>query len=146
MIKGIIFDWIGTLHERDKGLYPDAMRVVKELKKRYTLGLVTLSGKDKEQRTFEISTSGVMKHLECILIVKEKTPEEYLECMAEMRTTPETTAIVDDRTIRGIKVGNKLGCQTYWIKRGDYAHETPTEETGQPTEIITCVGDLLEFF
>ena len=145
-IKGIIFDWIGTLFERNNKLYPDAMRVLKELKKRRKpVGLVTLTGKDKTARTLEIHGAGVMRYLECIMIEEAKTPEVYLECMEEMRTTPEETAIVGDRTIREIRVGNELGCPTYWIQRGDYEHETPTEETGEPTAIITTVSEILKF-
>ncbi len=144
MIEGILFDWVGTLYERNKGPYSDANRALKELKKKYTLGLVTLS-KNRSQRTLQIGTSGLMPYFRCVLIVEQKTPEKLLECMEEMGTTPETTAIVDDRTIRGIQAGNEIGCPTYWIRRGDYAHETPTDETGEPDHIITTVADLLEF-
>jgi len=61
-----------------------------------------------------------------------------------MEMTPATTAIVDDRTVRGIQIGNQLGCRTYWIQTGEYAHEMPNEETGEPTARINSIEDLLE--
>ena len=73
----------------------------------------------------------------------DKTPEQFIECMRKLRVKPENTLVVDDRTVRGIQIGNKLGCQTAWIWKGEYAHEVPNKKTGQPTKIINSVEDLL---
>lgn len=144
MIKGIIFDWIGTLYERDKGVFSYSDKVLKELKPRYKLGLVTLSKSADVRRKKEVESSGIMHYFDCIIIDSSKDKEQYLKCMDELKITPETTAIVDDRTLRGIKTGNQLGCITYWIKNGDYANEIPNEETGLPTYIINSLEDLLK--
>ena len=144
-MKGIIFDWIGTLYERDKGLFPYTERVLRELKPKCKFGLVSLARNRIEARRQELEQSGILHLFDSVIIDISKTPEHYIRCMEEMGTAPETTVIVDDRTVRGIKVGNQLGCQTYWIQKGEYAHEIPNKETGEPTYRIDSIEDLLLF-
>lgn len=50
------------------------------------------------------------------------------------------------RVVRGIKIGNKLGCITCWIQKGKYSHELPNKETGKPTYKINSVEELVKFF
>lgn len=143
-MKAIIFDWMGTLYEKNKGLYPYSEEVLKNLKQGCKLGLVSIAKSGLEKRKQELESSGIMPYFDSVIVDISKTAEHYLRCMREMGTTPETTAIVDDRTLRGIMIGNQLGCKTFWIQKGEYAHELPNEETGRPTFIINSVKDLLE--
>jgi FMN phosphatase YigB (HAD superfamily) len=142
-MKGIIFDWKGTLYEQNKGLFPYSERVLRELKSKYKIGIVSIAKNGIEARRKELEDSGILKMFDSVIIDTSKTQEHYLRCMEEMGTTPKTTAIVDDRTIRGIKIGNQLGCPTFWIQKGEYAHEIPNKETGEPTYKIDSVEDLL---
>ena len=142
--KGIIFDWIGTLAINSKeGLFSYSEKVVRELSDKYRLSLVSIAGFGVEKRKQDIEESGLTKYFECIIVDTIKTEKQYLECIGKMRTTPKTTLVVDDRVVRGIAIGNRLGCQTYWIRNGKYSHELPNEETGQPAKIINSVEDLL---
>jgi FMN phosphatase YigB (HAD superfamily) len=142
-IKGIIFDWVGTLYERGVGLLPYSRKVLKSLKQRdYKLGLVSLAKNGVGNRRRELENSGILPLFDSVIVETIKTKKQYLKCMKEMMISPRTTAIVDDRTVRGIKIGNELGCQTYWVRRGEYANEVPDHETGAPTEIIVSVEDL----
>lgn len=141
-IEAIIFDWIGTLYQRDRGLFPEAKRVVKELSSRYNLGLISLAN-EEEKRLEELDSSGIEEYFSSIIVATEKTPKQYLKCIEEMETTPKRTAIVGDRMIREIQIGNKLGCATFWIPRGEHAHETPNEETGEPTYTIDSISELV---
>ena len=142
-VKGIIFDWVGTLSDGSRKLFPCSMRVIEKLSKNYRLGLVSLAGHGVEARKEDIESTGVLRYLKSVIIDTSKNQEHYLRCMREMETTPETTLIVDDRTQRGIMIGNQIGCRTFWIKDGPYSHEIPDEKTGQPTKIINSVEDLL---
>ncbi len=143
-MKAIMFDWIGTLYERNIGLFPYSERVLSQLKTRYKLGLVSLAKSGISVRKAELEQSGIMHMFDSVIIDTSKTQDHYLRCMEQMGTTPETTAIVDDRTQRGIKIGNQLGCQTFWIQKGEYANETPNEETGEPTFRIDSIEDLVK--
>jgi len=143
-IEGIIFDWIGVLSAGSKGgVYPYSKRVLKELKPNYKLGLVSLAGFGNEKRIKDIDESGLRDYFNSIVVDTTKTIEHYLRCIEEMKLTPETTLIVDDRTIKGISIGNRLGCKTCWVMEKKYLHETPNEKTGEPTYRIKSVEELL---
>ena len=142
MIEAIIFDWVGTLYEKNKGLFPYSEKVLRELKQKYKLAVISKAVSDSvDSRLNQINE--IKKYFDVIIADVDKNDKQYIECMRKLNVKPENTLVVDDRTLRGIKIGNKLGCQTYWIKNGEYANETPNEETGQPTKIIKSIEDLL---
>ncbi len=141
-IEAIIFDWAGTLYEKNKGLFPYSEKVLKKLKSKYKLAVISKAVSDSiETRLKQINEIG--NYFDIIIADIYKTPKQYLDCMKKLNVNPENTLIVDDRTLRGIKIGNKLGCQTFWIKNGEYSHETPNQETGKPTKTINSVEELL---
>jgi len=145
MKRGIIFDWIGTLSAGSKGgLYPYTIKVLRALKPKYKLALMSLAGRGIERRYQDLVETGVLEYFDSVVIDVDKTPENFIKCMEEMGVTPENTHVVGDRTVREIKIGNALGCKTYWIQKGDYANETPNTETGKPTMIINSIEDLLD--
>ena len=144
-IEAIIFDWVETLSEGSRTLYPYSKRILEELRARgYRLGLISLAGHGNSKREEDIESTGIKPYLDVVIIDTVKTPEMYLRCINELNATPETTAVVDDRTLRGIKIGNQLGCQTFWVMGKKYLHEMPNKETGEPTYRINSVEDLLE--
>ena len=141
-IEAIIFDWAGTLYEKNKGLFPYSKKVLQELKSKYKLAVISKAVSDSvETRVKQINEIG--HYFEVIFVDIDKTKKQYIECIRQLKTKPENTLVVDDRTLRGIKIGNNLGCQTYWIKNGEYSSEIPNQETGEPTKIIKSVEDLL---
>lgn len=143
MIEAIIFDWVGTLYERDKGLFPYSERVLKELKSKYKLALISKAvSNDVETRMKQIDE--IKKYFDAVFVEYDKTPEQFISCIKMLGVKPKNTLVVDDRTVRGIKIGNQLGCITYWIQKGEYAGELPNEETGEPTKRIDSVEDLLK--
>lgn len=142
-INAIIFDWAGTLYEKNKGLFPYSEKILQKLKPKYKLAVISKAVSDSiETRLKQINEIG--NYFDVIIADVNKTPKHYLDCMKEMDVKPENTLIVDDRTLRGIKLGNHLGCQTYWIKNGEYSHEIPNKKTGKPTKTINSVEDLLK--
>ena len=144
MAKGIIFDWVETLSEGSRKLFPKSEEVLRECKSRgYVLGLISLAGHGIRNRQDDISATGITKYFGCIIIDTQKTSDHYIQCMEKLGIKPTHTLIVDDRTLRGISIGNTLGCKTCWIKRPKYAHEAPNKETGEPTYIIHSIEELL---
>lgn len=145
MIKGIIFDWIGVLSAgSNKGIYPFSKEVIQRLKPSFKLGLVSLAGFGNQRRMQDITAAGLKRYFDSIIVDSTKTPQHYLECMDEMGVVPEQTLIVDDRTVRGIKIGNELGCQTCWVMADKYLHEEPSEQTGEPTYRIKSIKDIFK--
>jgi len=144
-IEGIIFDWHGTLADRDHSIFDFSKTVLTELKNRgYKLGLLSTS-KDIENRKKIIRQSGIAHYFDVIMVDSKKTVGHFKTCMQKLEITPTSTAVVDDRTVRGIKYGNALGSTTFWIQHGKFENELPNNETGEPTHRIDTVSDLLNF-
>ena len=145
MIEAIIFDWTGTLYQKNTALFPDAIHTLNTLKPKYKLGLVSKGGQDIANRIKEIKETGIWALFDLVIVDIEKEQEQFIYCLEQLNVKPENTLVVGDRTLREIRVGNALGCQTYWIKRGRFSHETPTDYTGYPTRTITTASDILEY-
>ncbi len=142
MTKGIIFDWVGTLYQFDgKGLFPYSERVLRKLHRDYRLSLIPVTKFDIDERLKEIRGSGLSQYFRNIIIDIIRYPEQYLDCMKKMGTNPKTTLIVSDK-VENIELGNRLGCETIWIRSG--ANEFPDVETGQPNRTIGSIEDLIE--
>ncbi|MBI5804095.1 HAD hydrolase-like protein [Candidatus Pacearchaeota archaeon] len=143
MIKGIIFDWVGTLYERDRGLFPFTKKVLENLKPRYKLALISQTAETtSEKRWKEIEP--IARYFEIILVESEKTREQYLNCIDNLGLRPEEVVVVDDRASRGIAIANKAGCKTCWIQKGDRSYDSPSKETGEPTHSIDSIEGLLK--
>ncbi|MBI2045011.1 HAD hydrolase-like protein [Candidatus Pacearchaeota archaeon] len=145
MTKAIIFDWIGVLSAGSKGgVFKDSKEILQRLKsKKYRLGLVSLAGYGNEKRVRDIEDSGLKPYFDSIVVDTTKKIEHYQRCLDELGVNPDEALIVDDRTVRGIKIGNELGCKTCWVMYEKYANETPNKETGEPTYRIKSTRDLL---
>jgi putative hydrolase of the HAD superfamily len=143
MLQAIIFDWVGTLYQRKTGLFPEVKEVLENLEKNYKLGLVS-KGDKPLKRLEEIEQTGIANYFSSIVLAKRKTPKEFRKCLGELEINPENALVVGDRTRREIKIGNQLGCKTFWICKGEYSLEVPTEKTGQPTYTGSSIEDLLK--
>jgi len=144
-IKAVIFDWFGTLINKEtRSLFPYSKQVLQELKNRgYELSLISLA-LTKEKRLAEIKESGISHYFSNIFVGTVKNPEQYMQCINLMNSSPGLTAIVDDRISRSsIIIGNQLGCKTFLIDNGFYERMVPIAETGEPTYKIKSVEDLL---
>ncbi|MBS3168241.1 HAD family hydrolase [Candidatus Woesearchaeota archaeon] len=143
-IKGIIFDWIGTLYEKGRGPYFFSKRVLETLAKKYPLVLISKVNGNLDARRQQIEDSGLVSYFKEVIVTKDKTDDLYLSCISKLGISPRETVIVDDRPVRGIAVGNSIGCQTFWIQTGEWSFQVPDQETGEPTRRINSVEDLLE--
>ena len=142
-MKAIIFDWTGTLYERHKGLFDFTKDILEKLKLKYKLGLISKSI-DLEKRRKEIENSEITNYFNSILVVNKKTVEEFKKCLGELGVEASETIIVGDRASRDIGPGNKLGCKTIWIRKGDRSYDKPDEETGNPYAEIDSIKELIE--
>lgn len=144
-IDGVILDWMGTLNERNVGLFSFTKDVLDYLKPKYKLGLISVAGEGIKKRTKEINESGIKHYFDSIIITSKKTPEEYLKCCKELNIKPERSAVVDDIAIVGVKIGNEVGATTFWVHEGDRSHLIPTDETEKPNFKIKSINELKNF-
>tara|TARA_Y100000310_G_C20701283_1_gene830148 strand:- start:6999 stop:7445 length:447 start_codon:yes stop_codon:yes gene_type:complete len=147
MIKVVIIDWARTIyHVEEDELFSDARATVEYLAKKYKLAIVSLAMRETaEERKKLIKELDMEKYFEIILIDPEDKDKLYEQAFSHFNLQPEEIAVIDDRSIRGIKWGNKKGCQTFWINRGKFKDELPNEETGQPTETLSTIADIKKF-
>ncbi len=143
-IKTIFFDWGGTLHDpQGDVLFPGVPELLRKLAERYTLVLISLAkSAAPDARREKIKNSGIESYFKLILVGADDKDEMYEQALKDLAVSPEEVAVIDDRTIRGIAWGNRQGAMTIWIKRGKFASEGPTEETGQPVHRIDAVTEV----
>lgn len=149
MIKAVVFDWYGTLFEKNRGPFPDSLSTLQELERRnIKLGLVSKTRfPDKVQ--FELNGSGLWSFFNQNnkFLTLEKNQNQFLYFAGIYNLSPRDMAVIGDRAAenREIHIGNQVGCQTYWIQRGEYSQELPNATVGQPTQIITSVREILKY-
>ncbi len=143
MIKAIIFDWNGTLYNRDV-IFPFTKEILDYLSSKYKLILISKAKPNVEERKNLIKSLDLEEYFENIIVKPDKFAEDYADCIKSLNLKPEEVAIVDDRTVMGIKIGNRLGCRTIWITEGKFSNELANEETGQPDDKIRSIKELKE--
>lgn len=151
MIKAIIFDWSRTLYDSEGNKeFPEAMDILEYCKeKKYRLTLVSLVSSDEsipgttlESRNQQIYGSPLKTYFEKISITDSDKDLAFGETAKYLGFPNEEVLIVDDRTIRGVRYGNKNGHQTVWIQKGRFSDELPNAETGVPTYTIKSLTEL----
>ncbi len=140
-IEAIIFDWIGTLVDRNGDVLPSVNITLRRLGRRCNLGLISKAD-DVKARRREIEESGLSGYFDPIIVDKSKEKKHYIECMRGMGVEPSKTAVVGDRASREIAIGNQLRCTTFWIQEGDRSWDAPNQETGEPNYRINSIQEL----
>jgi FMN phosphatase YigB (HAD superfamily) len=147
-IKTVIFDWGRTLWDPDQGdFFPGAEELLNNFSTRYQLILVPLASKGEEEivrRRQILADRGFEKYFAEIVFVPSEKDEAYASVFRKYNFVPNEVVIVDDRMIRGIAWGNRVGAHTVWFQNGKFKDELPDKETGDPTHTITCLLDLKE--
>ncbi len=141
----IIFDWTGTLYERNQGLFSFTKDILDKLKPKYKLGLIS-KAKNIDKRKQEIENSGIAHYFDLIKVANAKNPEILNGFLNKFGVEREKIVVIGDRASRDIWPGNELGCTTIWIQRGDRSFDPPNKETGEPNHRIDSIKELLDIF
>lgn len=148
MIKLVIFDFGRTLFDSGaKQIFPESENVLTYCKdKGYRIACVSLvsalANATLQERKDQIQNSGLAYLFEKIVVTDGDKDKSFEETIKYFGIDNSEVCIVDDRTIRGIRFGNKNGCQTVWFQNGKFADELPNEDTGKPTYIIHSLNEL----
>lgn len=144
-IKAIIFDYGRVLHDRETGggWVEGAREVLDYCKSRYRLALVSLvKGEKPAQRMEKLVGAGFDGYFEVIDMVEDDKDSAFERTVEKLGVPHVNIALVDDRTIRGVRWGNQHGCTTIWLRRGKFANESPNQQTGEPTWTISDLREL----
>ena len=145
MIKAIIFDWGRTLWDNENGvLFPDTKETLEYLRgKGYRMALLSVTENTAEGLKLKrIQDGGLEPFFDKIVLCEEKGETEVQTINARWNLPYEDIMVIGDRTKADIRIANRLGTKSIWVRRGKFADELPDEETGTPTHTITTVGEL----
>ena len=107
------------------------------------MAIVSLTNSESpERRRRRVTEFGLDKYFIDFEFITDDKDAAYERVVKKLGVQYEQVAVVDDRTIRGIKWGNQHGCVTIWLQKGKFANELPNAETGEPTHIIHELKEL----
>lgn len=120
MLKGIIYDFMRTLYDPEKGqLFGGVLPMLISFKEKgLKQGLISFGGAEKKRL---IEGLGLGKILDWYKVVEEKNPEVFESFIKEFNLRPEETLVVGDLVNQEIAVGSAIGAKTVWVKWGAFA-------------------------
>jgi putative hydrolase of the HAD superfamily len=151
MIKGIIFDWGETLWDnKNDQLFLDAKEILEYLKQKgYKMSILSRIQPESgiwheifEGRHKRIRDSGLESYFDKVLVSTKKEREEIYSINELWNFDYQSILSIGDQVKVDVKLANKLGMQSVWIKKGNFEEELPTKETGNPTYIISTLSEL----
>jgi len=108
------------------------------------VALATAGEEKIKERKEIIETENLSKYFDAIHFDIENKNAMYDQVLRSHTFEPKNIVVVDDRVIRGVWWGNAHGCTTVWVKNGKFAHEDPTEETGNPSHVVQSISEVAQ--
>ncbi len=128
MIKAIVFDLTGVLFRLEKGgdfeIIRDNFELVKSLKNKYKLGILSNLPSDYKEKLKEIGFYDIFNKInlsgETGILKPDK--ESYLLILQELKTSPQETLFIDD-SFENIKSAKDLGMKTIHYQESENLKE-----------------------
>jgi putative hydrolase of the HAD superfamily len=147
MFKAIVFDLGNTLIEESSGsLLPFTASVLKELKKKYRLGLITntLPETRKEKIMSILSEVGIGECFDEVLVSSElgfgkPDPRIFHLMLSALNVKPEESIMIGNTISTDIFGGNRVGMHTVLIQPED---EYNRSEWERPDHVIKSLDEL----
>ena len=140
MIKAVIFDFNRTLFDPyNQKLYPGALNLVRDLKGKFKLGLVTTSGKGRDK---SISESGLRYLFDFVRIVRVKDESVFDEFLKMYDYKPSELVIIGDWLGDEIAAGNNIGATTIWINKWAVTDMWVNNKNEQPDFVAVSYEDI----
>jgi FMN phosphatase YigB (HAD superfamily) len=136
----IIFDYNRTLFDPENGgLYESVYETLEKLSKEHKLFLFSYNefGRDKFMKDVHIDN-----FFSKISLVENKD-EKSMSLLIKDSST-DRTFVVGDSLRNEISIGNKLGYETIWLRKGKFAFELPRNKNEEPSYIINSLGEIFE--
>ena len=132
-------------------LYPDAHKLLDQLKERGIKMGVIIDGTSKRERMI-IKNLSLEKYFDTISISEEVghnkfTDEPLKEALSEINTPPSEVLVVGDRLDKDIIHANKLGCTSIKLERhqGRYTDTTAISDQEKPKHLINSLDKLTAY-
>ena len=135
----IIYDFNRTIFDPETGTLMDGALTLLQIHtaEGHTLHLVSKREADREAT---LARLGIGKYFDSVQFVEEK--QDALKALIEAAETP--VYVIGDHLHSEIRLGNRLGARTIWLKRGRFADLRPEGPDDMPWRTISHLGELLE--
>lgn len=134
----IIFDYNRTIFNPETGeLYPGVFEILLKLSKHNQLYLIS---QNEKGRAMKLNNLGIKPFFKKVVFVNEKTVQSFVELVGHTHDV----MVIGDRVKYEIKIGNKLGYVTVWLRQGKFACEIPKNKVETPTHIIDEISQIYE--
>lgn len=125
--------------------YPDALKVVVELKKKYNLGVIANQPAQTRQK---IISFGLAHHFDVIVLsdevrLRKPDPRIFFHALEISACNPKEAAMVGDRLDTDIGPAKSLGMTTIRVKHGIMAHQHPLGSLEIADYEVNTLKDLL---
>lgn len=139
----IIFDFNRTLYDPEADvLLPAARRVLAVLRRRgFSLFLVSRASNSREAL---IDNLGIRHYFEKIIISSRKSLDDFCSLLVGQPVDDINSFVVGDRVREEINFGNRLGLNTIWLQRGQFAQELPQTVDQEPNHTIKNLREILK--
>lgn len=139
MIEGIIFDFNRTLFDPEKKqLFEDVFAFLEKLSKKYKLALISFATRVPERKKI-IHSLSLEKYFYKVLVASEKKPKHFKDCAKALDCKLNEILVLGDRVKSEIKIANKLGMISVWLKKGKFASELPETPEEEPNFTISSL-------
>ena len=132
----------------DEFVYPQAEECLRELHKRYKIGIIANQVPGSSERLEKL---GLLKHIDMVVASAEEgisKPDLRIFQIALDRADceAEATVMVGDRIDNDILPANNLGMMTVWIKQGLGGLCEPTIDSEMPNYTISNLSEMIKIF
>ena len=119
----------------DEIVYPEAEECLRELSKRYKIGIIANQNPGSRER---LEKMGLLKYIDLVVASAE-------EGVAKP-DLPEEAVMVGDRIDNDIIPAKKLGMKTVWIKQGFGKYYKPNSAEDKPDWTINTLNEVTDLF
>ena len=158
-IKAVFFDLGDTLiveenhggkHLREAELkkVPHVDRVLRKLKGRYKLGVITNTVTSREEDVrLALRKLGIEHYFDVVVTsvdvgVKKPGEKIFLAALKAAGVKPSEAVMVGNRISTDVIGGNRVGMMTVLLKWRERYHEKAASQMGQPTRVIRSLEEL----
>jgi len=137
IVKGIIFDFNRTLFNHEEEiLFPESLPILKSFSQVYKLALISYGNKERKKL---IDNLKIAKYFVSVQVVLNKKEKHFKQAAKALYCQFNEIMVVGDRVESEIKIANKLGMVSVWLKRNKLA---PQNQTEKPQFTIASLSSL----
>lgn len=132
----------------DETVYPEAEEVLRELSKRYHIGVIANQKLGSEKRLENI---GLLRYIDLVIASAEEGVSKpalriFQIALDRADCKPDETVMVGDRLDNDIIPANKIGMTTVWIKQGFGKYAVPSSMEEFPDFTVYSLKELINIF